>query len=89
MPLKRTGCWKANEMPRLARSVTERGVMSSPLKMSLPPVGVRMPAMILASVLLPLPLGPVIATKRSSIVRETSLKMRLFWPFSSTSKVIF
>ena len=39
MPLKRTGCWNAKLMPRRARSVIDRSVMSSPSKRICPDVG--------------------------------------------------
>ena len=65
-PLKRTGCWKAKLIPSRARSVMFRWVISCPLKMIWPPVGCSMPIIRRAKVVLPLPLGPVMTTKRLS-----------------------
>ena len=72
-PLKRTGCWKAKLTPCRARSVTFKGVMSSPSKRIFPLSGVSIPAMILAKVVLPPPLGPVITVSfPSGMERLTS-----------------
>ena len=86
MPLKRTGCWKAKLMPFLARSVMPSPVMSSPSNSIRPAVGLMMPAMTRASVLLPPPLGPVTATKRSLMVKLMSLSISLVPPSSSAAQ---
>ena len=75
-------------MPFRARSVMPRPVMSSPSRMMRPWVGTRIPAMTLARVDLPPPLGPVMATKRSLMVRLMSRRISLFSPSCSTPKLM-
>ena len=73
MPLNFTGVWKAYPMPFRARSVMDSSVMSCPSSRICPELGFSMPAISLARVDFPPPLGPVITIIRSSgIVRETS-----------------
>lgn len=58
--------------------------MSRPSRRMRPSVGARIPAMTLARVDLPPPLGPVMTTKRpSSTVRLTSLRISLLAPSST------
>ena len=63
IPLKRTGCWKAKLMPKLARSVMLISVISVPLYKIRPEVGRSIPMISFARVDLPPPLGPVMAIK--------------------------
>ena len=76
-------------MPRLARSVTDRPVISSPSRSILPEVGVTIPAIILASVDLPPPFGPVITTKLSSIFKLMFLIISFSPPSESALKEMF
>ena len=64
--------WKLRAMPALTRWVTDRRVMSSPLKMILPDSGCSSALMTLMSEVLPAPLGPTSETNsRSSMLRLT------------------
>ena len=69
-----TGSENVQLTPRRARSVTSRFVMSSPFNTICPAFGISMPAISRASVVLPLPLGPVMTTSLPSpTFRFTSL----------------
>ena len=67
-----------------------RCVMSCPSNSICPPVGMRTPAISLAMVDLPPPLGPVMTTNRPSGTEKlTSLSMSTWPASSSTSKRMF
>jgi len=76
-------------IPLRARSVMLSSVISSPSSRIRPLVGLIIPAMTLAKVDLPPPLGPVMATKRSSIFKLMSLSISLLCSGVSTRKLIF
>ena len=77
-------------MPRRARSVMERAVMSSPSKKICPAVGVISPMMSLASVVLPPPFGPVTTRNRPSATsRLTFFRMSARPCASGAVRLIF
>lgn len=87
-PLNLTGCWNAKLTPLFALSVIDKSVISSPSRIIFPDVGFSIPAIIFASVDLPPPLGPVIATKRSSIFKLIFFKISFSFESCLTLKHI-
>ncbi len=59
---KTCSVWKVRPMPRRLSSSGDMPVMSSPQNSILPEVGLICPRMLLKSVVLPLPFGPITPT---------------------------
>src|SRR2546427_11082026 len=86
--------WKERANPRRARAGAESAVMSSPAKRTRPRSGSRLPASWLIRVVLPAPVGPMIAwVSPSRISRATSSLARsapqLFLKPRPSSRVLF